>query len=316
MQFVPAAMAEGQPTYAGLEYYGSSQMTRAELERLVHLRQGASEKSVEAAAESLRKKFEKLRLSANVQIASIAPGQLYVVVDFENAPGTGVPTRILKNPHHILTKSEKPDLLLQKLRTRIERLNIEGREWSDSYPGGVRVFSDEPANQIAIDIRRFGPAMRDEWLEVVACDPDRRLRCDAIELLNWAPEPIDTCAQLIPALDDSHYEVRAAAAEFIYPRLDLFPSNFPYSKLAMALVRQLKRPSHSDRIKSMAFIGALVARYPQMSVPFRRTCEQELERFSNESRIPSVRKAAGDLLVILRAPLPQGAPADIPQAGF
>ncbi len=316
VQVSSGALADGSFSYAGLEYYGSSQMTRAEVEKLVHLRPGASEKSVEAAVDNLRKKFEKLRLSANVQIASVAPDKLFVVVDFENAPGTGVPTRILKNPHHVLTKSDKPDLLLQKLRARIERLNSEGREWSDSYPGGVRVFSDEPANQIATDIRRFGPAMRDEWLEVVASDPDKRLRCDAIELLNWAPDPVDTCAQLIPALDDSHYEVRTAAEEFIYPRLDLFPSNFPFSKLAMSLVRQLKRPSHSDRIKSMAFIRALIARYPQMSVPFRRTSEQDLERLSTESHIPTVRKAADDLLVILRAPLPQGAPVEIPQAGF
>lgn len=310
-----ADAVEGR-TYAGLEYFGSSQMTRMEVEKMVHLRPGASERSVESAAESLRNRFEKLRLNANVQIASVAPDKLYLVVDFESAPGAGVPTRILKNPHHVLTKSEKPDLLLQKLRARIERLNDEGREWSDSYPGGVRMFSDEPANQIVLDLRRFGPAMRDDWLEVVASDPDKRLRCDAIELLNWAPNTGDTCAQLIPAIDDSHYEVRAAAEEFIFPRLDLLPSDFPFNQLAMALVRQLKRPSHSDRSKSMAFIRALIARYPQMAVPFRRTSEQDLERLSKESQIPSIRKAADDLLVILRAPLPAGEATEIPQAGF
>lgn len=313
---VSDANAAAGSTYAGLEFYGSSQMTRTEVEKMVHLRPGASEKSVESAAESLRARFEKLRLAANVQIASVAPDKLYLVVDFESAPGAGVPTRILKNPHHVLTKSEKPDILLQKLRARIERLNEEGREWTDSYPGGVRMFSDEPANQIVLDLRRFGPAMRDDWLEIVASDPDKRLRCDAIELLNWAPNTADTCAQLIPALDDSHYEVRAAAEEFIFPRLDILPSNFPFNQLAMSLVRQLKRPSHSDRSRSMAFIRALIARYPQMAVPFRRTSEQDLERFSRDSQIPTIRKAADDLLVILRAPLPPGEATEIPQAGF
>lgn len=302
--------------YAGLEYFGSSQMTRAEVEKSLHLRPGASEQSVESSVENFKKKLEKLRIPANVTLAAVPPASLYVVVDFENPLGAGVPVRILRNPHHVMTKSEKPALLLAKLRERIDRLNTEGREWSESYPGGVRMFSDEPAAQIVVDIRRFGPAMRDEWLEVVSTDPDKRLRVDAIELLNWAPDTIDTCAKLIPALDDSHYEVRAAAGDFIYARLSLLPEEFPFNQLAMALVRQLKRPSHADRIKSMAFITALVKRYPAMSIPFRKACEPVLERFSKESQIPTVRKAADDLLALLRAPVPRGAPEDIPQAGF
>jgi hypothetical protein len=311
----PLEAASGR-TYAGLEYYGSSQMTRAEVEKSLHLRPGSSENSVETNAENFRKKLEKMRLSANVQIVNVAPDKLYVVVDFEDALGAGIPVRVLKNPHHVKTKSEKPALLLEKLRSRIDRLNEEGREWTDSYPGGVRMFSDEPASQIVVEIRRFGPVMRDEWLEVVACDPDKRLRCDAIELLNWAPQPINTCAELIPAIDDSHYEVRASAAEFIFPRLEILPDDFPFDKLAMALVRQMKRHSHGDRIKSIAFITALVRIYPAMAVPFRRLCEEDLERFSKESQIPTLRQSADNLLVILRAPLPKGAPVEIPQAGF
>jgi len=291
-------------------------MTRDEVQKSLHLRPGASEKSVESSVESFRKKLEKLRLSANVQMVTDAPDKIYVVVDFEERLGSGVPTRILKNPHHVTTQSEKPQILLEKLRDRIDRLNNEGREWKDSYPGGVRVFSDEPANQIATEIRRFGPAMRGDWLEVVETDPDKTLRCDAIELLNWAPNTTDTCAQLIGALDDSHYEVRAAAEEFIYARLDNFPPNFPYDQLAMALARQLKRPSHADRTKAMSFIKALLIRFPMMAVGFRKTSFSDIERIAEKSQISSVRKNAEALLVILRAPLPKMPSQEPSGAGF
>jgi hypothetical protein len=310
----PSKASEGL-RYAGLEYFGSSQMTRDEVERNLHLKPGASEKSVEANAESLRKKLEKLRLAANVQIIVDQPDKLFVVVDFEDRPGYGVPTRMLKQPHHVITQSEKPELLLQKLRARIDRLIQEGRDWKETYPGGVRMFSDEPANQIVTELRRFAPTMRDEFLEIVISDPDHQRRCDAIELLNWAGTYVDTCVQMIGAIDDTHIEVRSAAEEFIYPRLEKLPDNFPYDQLALALTRQLKRPSHADRAKAIHFIAALIRKYPTMVGGFRQTCEKDVERIANESQISGLRKSAADLLLVLRTS--QAVPAlKIPSSGF
>jgi len=311
----PSHAAEGA-TYGGLEFFGSSQMTHDEVEKSLHLRPGASEKSVEANAESLRKKIEKLRLQANVQIVVDPPDKLFVVVDFEDKPGHGVPIRTLKQPHHVITQSEKPELLLQKLRARIDRLNQEGRDWKDSYPGGVRMFSDEPANQIVTELRRYCPTMRDEFLEITISDPDHQRRCDAIELLNWAGTYVDTCAQLIGSIDDSHLDVRGAADEFIFPRLEKLPDNFPYDQLALSLVRQLKRPSHADRNRSIHFIMALIRKYPKMVTGFRRTCEKDVERFATESKISTLRKTADDLLLVLRAGPPPPPPTNIPSSGF
>lgn len=302
--------------YSGLEFYGSSQMTRDELEKALHLRPGASEKSVESSAESLRKKIDKMRLQANVQIVVDPPDKLVMVVDFEDKPGHGVPTRTLKQPHHVSTQSEKPELLLQKLRARIDRLNQEGRDWKDSYPDGVRMFSDEPANQIVTELRRYCPTMREEFLEITISDPDYQRRCDAIELLNWGGKYVDTCTQLIGSIDDSHLDVRSAADEFIFARLRNLPDDFPYDELAMSLVRQLKRNSHSDRNKAIHFITALARQYPSMIPGFRRACEKDVERFANESQISTLRKTAGELLLVLRTPPPAPPPAKIPSSGF
>ncbi len=303
-------------TYGGLEFFGSSQMTRDEVEKSLHLRPGASEKSVEASVESFKKKVEKLRLQVNVQIVVDPPDKLFVVVDFEDKPGYGVPTRMLKQPHHVITQSEKPELLLQKLRARIDRLNEEGRDWKDSYPGGVRMFSDEPANQIVTELRKYCPTMRDEFLEITISDPDHQRRCDAIELLNWSGSYVDTCIQLIGSIDDSHLDVRAAADDFIFARLDKLPDNYPYSELAMSLVRQLKRTSHADRNKSIHFIRALISKYPSMVTGFKRSCEKDVERYASESQISTLRKTAGDLLLVLRAAPPAPPAPNIPTSGF
>jgi len=227
-----------------------------------------------------------------------------------------VPTRTLKQPHHVTTQSEKPELLLQKLRDRIERLKQEGRDWKETYPGGVRMFSDEPANQLVTELRRFCPTMRNEFLEITISDPNHLRRCDAIELLNWSGTYVDTCTQLIGSIDDSHVEVRSAADQFIFARLENLPDNFPYDKLALSLVRQLKRPSHTDRNKAIHFIMALIRKYPSMIPGFHQTCGKEVERFATESQISSLRRTANDLLSVLSAPLPVTPGPKIPSSGF
>lgn len=314
--FVRPMEAKDGYTYGGLEFFGSSQMTRAEVEKSLHLRPGASEASVESSVESFKKKVEKLRLAVNVQIVVDPPDKLFVVVDFEEKPGYGVPIRVLKQPHHVSTQSEKPELLLQKLRLRIDRLNQEGRDWKESYPGGVRMFSDEPANQIATELRKYCPTMRDEFIEITISDPDHQRRCDAIELLNWAGTYVDTCTQLIGSIDDSHIDVRSAADDFIFARLEKLPDKFPYDELAMSLVRQLKRPSHADRNKAIHFIRALIRKYPSMVTGFKQSCEKDVERYADESQISTLRKAAGDLLLVLRTAPPAPPAPNIPTSGF
>lgn len=302
--------------YAGLEYFGSSQMTTTEVEKTLGLRPGASAKAVESGVAKLEAKIEKLRLSANVQIVVENPDKLFVVLDFEERAGDGVPARALKDPHNVILKSDKPNMLLEKLHQRLQRLDEEGRQCQESYPGGVRIYSDEPASQIVVELRRYGPVLRDQWLEIVESDPNPDKRCEAIELLNWSGHTDDTCARLIGALDDSSYKVRASVIKFIFPRLEQLPDNFPYGLLADALVRQLKRPSHEDRSKALVLLLAIVRKQPMITKPLKEACFADVEHLSQESKIAAVRKAADDLLALFSGPMPKPPPVKVPESNF
>ncbi len=313
----PARAAEPSSyTYAGLEYFGSSQMTRQEVESALHLKPGASSKAVERAAENFKAKIDKSRLMANVEIVSDPPDRLFVVIDFIDPCGAGMPYRSLTNPHHVMTKSEKPEMLLRQLRERLAYLDEQGRAWSDSYPGGVRMFSDEAANQIVNELRKYGQVMREEWLETVASDPDAQLRCQAIELLNWGGQYVDTSARLIASLDDTDHRVRGSVVRFLFPRMSQLPDEFPWTQFAAALTRQMKRPSHEDRVKSISALLLLMKLKPLLIGPIMNACQKDAERFSKDSQITTLRKLSREMLMVFAQPLPRPPAPIIPEPGF
>ena len=297
--------AGGDYEYAGLEYFGASQLTGAEINKMLHLRPGASMKSIEKAVKRLEEKIHKLRLFANVQIVTASNNRAYVAVDLIEQSDDLIPVRKLSNPHHVTTKSEKPNILFNRLKARLTKLNQEGRAWKTVFKGGYKYFSDEPANQIVTDIRRFAPAMKDDWLEVIASDPDPERRVEAIELLNWSGNFADTCYRLIGAIDDSNFRVRASAVRFIYDRLDLLPFDFPYEDLMHALLRQVKRPSHEDRVKSLYMMYAILNKQPLLTAMAKESCGKEVKVYAEQSIIPSVRKIAERLNTKFSQPLPR-----------
>lgn len=300
IQFVlpsPGWSASDQPRFEGLEFYGSSLITRVELEKILRLKPGRSLSSVEGATSRLQSYFDKKRILANVQTIVIPPSRIYVVVDLEDRTNI-IPTTNLYNPHHVRVQSEKPFILLSSLHDRLARLDEEGRSSKESYPDGVRVFSDEPARQLAREIRRFGSVLRNEWLEIVNSDPEPTRRVDAIELLNWAGSYEDSCEKLIPALDDMSYLVRVEADRFLYPRLAMLSTSFPFDKLGAALCRQLHRPSHQDRLKSMYAIKRVLRLHPELVPPMKKCAQARLKVISNTSVIPTVRKVSSDLLIL------------------
>lgn len=300
-----AHAADDELKYAGLEYYGSSQMTRKEIEQILRLKVGGSARNVEQAVARLRKTLDDRHLIAVVD--SVASGQgVYVVADIEETKsGEELPMRVLENPHHVRVKSEKPSLLLIKLDERLQKLIFEGRKSAETYPGGVKMYSDEPANQLVEELRRFGPPMRSEWLSIVVSDPDPERRVEAIRLLNWAGNYEDTCARLVPALDDSSHLVRGEVVRFIFPRLPLLSDNFPFNELAAGLCRQIMRPSHEDRSKGLYCIIALLRMRPLLTAPMKQCAEKKVRTLADESIIPTVKEPAEHLLKIFSGPMPR-----------
>lgn len=278
--------------YAGLEYFGSSQLTQDEVNKMLRLKRGAKAKSVELAVQKFEKKIDNLKLFANVQIVTSTNNRIFVVVDIIEPSHDEIVTRKLNNPRHVVTKSEKPNILLNQLKARLNQLNMTGRPWKQELKGGIKYFSDEPANQIVTQIRKYAPTMRTDWLNVVASDPNPDRRVEAIELLNWSESYPDTCYSLIGAIDDSNYLVRSEAVKFIYKRLDLLPDNFPYPDLMHAICRQVRRPSHEDRVKSLYMMYKVIRKRPKLT-PMASNCAQKyVNTYCEHSKIPVLRSIA------------------------
>lgn len=298
-----AYAADDELKYAGLEYFGSSQISRKEIEQILRLKVGGSSRNVEQAVARLRKTLDDKHLIAVVDSVATGPG-VFVVADIEDSK-EDLPMRVLDNPHHVRVASEKPSLLLMKLDERLEKLNFEGRKSAETYPGGVKMYSDEPANQLVEELRRFGPPMRDEWLTIVVSDPDPLRRVEAIRLLNWAGNYEDTCAKLVAALDDSSHLVRGEVVKFIFPRLRYLSENFPFNELAAALCRQIMRPSHEDRSKGLYCIIALLRMRPLLTAPMKQCAEKRIRTLADESIIPTVKAPAQQLLATFSGPMPR-----------
>lgn len=246
----PAFAAEPGGGFHAVEFYGSSLLTRHELEKMLALKPGASYQSVTRAVARLEKALAARRLKANIDIANDVGG-IVVAVDIVENGVVGVPTRKLKFPRHIALSSDVPLQIFDEMMARRETLAAQGRPVTESYPEGIKRFSDEPCNQYAEKLLRRVPAMMEELLTMVASDPDPTRRSRAIELLNWAGDYPDLCYKLLPAVNDSSEQVRASAARFIYPRIKMLPEDFPFEDFVEAFSHQLSRPSHMDRMLAL-----------------------------------------------------------------
>jgi len=302
-----AEAAPGSPyRYAGIEFYGSSQLSNTELSRYLGLKPGASLESTARAVDSLKRKLEARHLYPQLQLVQVPPGGVYVVVDIsDSVTDAGLPTRRLKNPRHVPVTSEKPFILMDKLDQRLEKLSDEGRPWSETLREGIKFYTDEPANVIVEDIVKQVPDMVQELLSVVASDPDPNRRRRAVELLHWAGSTPNVCLALVPAIDDADSGVRAAVARYMFPRFEMLPDDFPFDQLVEAYGRMLARPSHQDRTKSLYCLLALSSQRPELTHSIKVFSEERVKKLSEVSIIPTVRGPAGELMTkFMSAPEP------------
>lgn len=287
------------PRFAGIEYFGSSQVTRLELQKMLGLKPGASARSVQAAVERVSKRLESMHLTSNIETVLGSAEQLFVVVDVMDSGTDMLPTRKLDFPRHVQVKTEKPFLLLEQLNSRLSRLAEEGRNASEQLNDyGCLFFSDEPCNQLVQQIVKYAPQMKDELLAVVASDTELQRREQAIELLNWAGSPDEVADKLIDALDDSAQSVRIAAARFLFRRIQMLSSEFPYLKMADAFARLINRPSHQDRTKGLYCLLALCERRDQVLPAVKRIAEKRIKELEEESILPTIKNPAKKLLVM------------------
>lgn len=295
--------------FQGIDFYGSSQIGRLELEKQLGLRKGSAIENGLRASEKLRQKLLQKNIRANIDIADAADGSYYVTVDVLESVSTGVPTRKLQYPRHVDLASDKPFVLLDKLFERRDQLSAEGRPVLETYDRGVKHFSDEPCEQIVKDMLKVVPILRDELFTMVRTDPDATRRSNAIEVLNWGGKYVDACYQLIPALDDASERVRVSAARFIFPRMGGLPDNFPITNLVEGFSHQLTRQSHVDRVLALRSLQEIAKHHPEQIQAIKVFNEEKLKQLESTSSVPAIKSAAQGLLAVFaNAPLMKTTP--------
>jgi len=284
--------------FAGIEYYGSSQITKLELQKMLGLRTGASPEAIENALLRLKKQLDARHIDAHAEVVTASPGVLYVVVDVSDSSVEEAPTRRLKMPHHVNVRTEKPFLLLQDLNNRLDDLRNQGRPATESLKDGYKYYSDEPADQVVTEILKYAPVMRDELIAVTESDPNPIRRSQAIDLLGWSGTTDDTAMRLMPALDDMDPFVRASVARYLFPRLSLLSAQFPFENLAQAFSRQITRPSHEDRSKGLYCLLSLCLQHRELVKPIAEADEKCIRDLADTTTLPSVKTPADKLLAM------------------
>jgi len=285
--------------YAGLEFFGSSQITRMELEKCLGLKPGASPEQVAKGVARLQKALDTRHLKANIDAAN-DDGSIIVTVDIVQ---TGIqspyPTRKLKTPHHVELSSEVPFQIFDELMARREMLAMQGRPVKETYPDGDKRFSDEPCDQYADKlIRRVGP-MTDELLTLIATDPDPVRRSKAIEVLNWAGDYPNLVYKLLPATCDASEQVRASVDRFIFPRIKMLPEDFPFEDLIEQFSLQLQRPSHMDRVLAIRCLMECARQHQITLYAIKEYDLDRLKQLDSMSIIDSIKAPAHSLVQTL-----------------
>jgi len=286
----PAFPSNEVGAYAGLEFFGSPQISREEIEKFLGVRNGASYKSVVSAVERLKRALNARRMEANIQIVTGDGSDVYVSVDILGDE-TEMPSRILQDPHQVNFRSEEPVQLLEKLHERLDFLEAQGRPASEEMRDGVKYYSDEPCNQLVKELIRHCVPMREELLYLIDHDPNSVRRNCAAELLSWSGEIPDTARRLLPAVDDVDLSVRRTVTRYLFKSLPLLPEDFPYADMVDVYSRDLARPSHDDRSKSLYMLLALLKKRPELVRQVRFLDDKRIQQLKNRSLVPSIKLA-------------------------
>jgi len=311
LYLLPAQASQTGSGFQGIEFFGSSLISRLELEKALGLKLGASHAAVVKGAARLQKTLDSRHIKANVDIAKDGAGEI-IAIDIMESGAAAAPTRKLSFPRHVALSTEVPFQLLDEMLVRRELMAQQGRPVAESYLEGVKRFSDEPCNVYADKLMRRVPDMVDEMLSVVASDTDPTRRSKAIEVLNWGGDYPNVCHKLLPAINDSSEQVRASAARFIYPRIRMLPQNFPFEDLVESFSQQLQRPSHFDRLLALRCLTETASAHPGTLYAIKEFDLDRLRALESMSVLDSVKQPAHQLVQALVAvPEPKKAPAPI-----
>lgn len=293
------------PRFGGIEYFGSTLLAKADLLKMLAIKPGSSYESTEKAVSKLKAKLLAKNIHATISLIPANGNKVYLAVDIaDSSTISAAPTRRLKNPSHVTLPNEVAFSILKELNARLETLlATQGKDQEDAGDGYLH-YVDPAANRLAEKLQGGLQDVDATLHQVVESDPDGTRRAAAIQMLNWSGHPIRNCARFIPAIDDADPQVRAEATKYIYKRLNLLPTEFPYDSLVEALCHQLRRPTHADRAKATACLLALAQKKPETIYLLQDNDTGKLQEIAQESIIPSLQSGCSQLLALTKNPPP------------
>jgi hypothetical protein len=162
-------------------------------------------------------------------------------------------------------------------------------------------FADEYLHAIAEKLAKHIPQCKDILLEILEHDSDDQKRKIAASLLNWSlGEYEKTLGKVMVLLDDPHSEVRNNISRFILQAVqhEGIKSASLRRDLITHLVKQLSRPSHGDRNKSIYALLFLAQKYPEERAYIKEQ-DKLIKSIAETSILPNVNKPACLLLSLL-----------------
>lgn len=125
-------------------------------------------------------------------------------------------------------------------------------------------------------------------------------RADAFDFLNRLDWGKASCKAALQALDDRDWTVRNQAAMLLNQHLDDCVDAIGSARIVDASLRQLTRPTHTDRNKAIANLDQLVRRHAGIDDARRGRILAAAELLARRSRLPNVGITAAALAELIR----------------
>ena len=125
-------------------------------------------------------------------------------------------------------------------------------------------------------------------------------RADALDFLNRLDWGKASCKAALQALDDRDWTVRNQAAMLLNQHLAECVDALGSARIVDASLRQLTRPTHTDRNKALATLEQLVRRHAGIDDARRGRILAAAETLAQRSRLPNVGGTAATLVELIR----------------
>ncbi len=162
-------------------------------------------------------------------------------------------------------------------------------------------FSDPAMSRLAKELRDLAGPHREQLIRVVREDAQEIRRAEAASLLNWAGDPEASIHEVIRYLDDPSPTIRNNITRFMGHFLGSLRSETTRHAVLRELSRQVRRPSHGDRNKSLYGMLSIVESHPEDLSMLMQLAGDAIHQIAEQSILSNVQPPAAQLLEMAKA---------------